>query len=426
MDLRSIHKSRELGQGSFGIVYQGSLEDGTEVAIKVLRSNLSEEAKRRFCREVRLQGQLDHVNVMPILFAETDADEAFLVMPLGSVNLRTILTELNEEEKISAFIEICHGVQHAHEEGVIHRDLKPDNVLFVNGVLKISDFGLCMELDRQTSVLTRIDQNLGTVFYMAPEQIKNPSGADERADIYALGKILYELLTEDFPVAPDLTGIKNGYRFIIDKCIRSNPSDRFYSVAKLVEQVKLVSRPDTTLDSPMDAISKLMLIAARNVKSEDSLEVMNYFLSRANDGQLYRQALTKVPFSVMELIAAIDQNGFETLMLTYALHVAGDLTFSYVDEAAQVLSNGLKLLVSPSAMKEVFKRLLIMGYRHNRYFVRSCVRNIVCGLTDRDLIQSITEVIYENQSYAAWYSECTNSSTPEIISTAFTEANMSI
>jgi serine/threonine-protein kinase len=203
-----------LGEGGMGRVYRGRhLSTGRSLAIKVLHSEHSRKDKMvlRFQREAQAASRLMHPNVVGVVdFGETDDDLLFLVMELvEGATLRRLIRNgpMSGNRALALFAQLCDGLGHAHGRGLIHRDLKPDNILVeptAGGELaRIVDFGIAVvrdpaadDADQQR--LTTEGQVLGTPHYMAPEQARGME-IDERADLYALGVILYEMLAGTLP-----------------------------------------------------------------------------------------------------------------------------------------------------------------------------------------------------------------------------------
>src|SRR5215813_4597487 len=209
-----------LGAGGMGTVYRARrLHIGDEVAVKVLRSELvlDEDAIERFRREARSAAMISHQNVVSIHdFSDARGDDApaYIVMELvRGTSLRNLLKRegrLSPERAVALMRDICSGVGVAHRQGVLHRDLKPDNVIVTPAAhdaasesVKVVDFGLAKLRDAQVaSALTQTGAVLGTLYYMSPEQCRGEE-LDPRADVYSLGAMLYEMLTGNTPLKAD-------------------------------------------------------------------------------------------------------------------------------------------------------------------------------------------------------------------------------
>lgn len=204
---------RRLGAGATGVVYQASPSDGSRpVAVKVLNDNLGHISalKRRFEREARALAKLKHPHVVHISDFGVDNDVTFIAMEmLVGETLEDVLQRapIDPLRAVGVSLQTMRGVAFAHENGIVHRDLKPANIFLrqVAGgidVVKVLDFGLAkfMEVDElsQDATLTRKGRIVGTPAYMAPEQITGVS-LDVRADVYAAGVLLYEMLADQRP-----------------------------------------------------------------------------------------------------------------------------------------------------------------------------------------------------------------------------------
>jgi hypothetical protein len=234
-----------IGEGGMGMVYRGHGAIGSIelVAVKFLGTKAtSREHLLRFRREVRLHAtRLDHPNIISLLGSQLDGGWPYFVMEYaheGSLRERLQRGPIEPAEGFAIFESICAGVGHAHSQGVVHRDLKPENILQVNaGVWKVSDFGLCMEMARQTTTLTQTNLGLGTAIYCSPEQLRNAKDVDHRTDVYSLAVVLFELLTGNFPPVR-LSEVPEPYRGTIDKATERDPSRRYQSVDEFLKAVQ--------------------------------------------------------------------------------------------------------------------------------------------------------------------------------------------
>jgi serine/threonine protein kinase len=214
-----------LGQGGMGCVYRARrLHIGDEVAVKLLSHELLRDnySIERFRREAQSAAMIRHPNVVTIHDfsdgTEGDPAEAYIVMELvRGESLRGLLERegrLSPERAINFMRDICAGVGVAHRQGLLHRDLKPDNVIIspptADGereTAKVVDFGLAKIRDENVSPLTETGSMMGTIYYMSPEQCRGEE-LDARADVYSLGAMLYEMLAGRPPFrASNITGL---------------------------------------------------------------------------------------------------------------------------------------------------------------------------------------------------------------------------
>ena len=198
---------RAIGRGGMGVVFK-AIQSNTrrQVALKVLLEGpfATSQSRKRFEREISLSAQLRHPNIIPIYDSGTFDGRMYYAMeyvrgmPLDEWAATTHPTV---RQKLTLFIKVCEAMRHAHQRGVIHRDMKPSNILVQSdGKPNLLDFGLAKQGtfgDMTTSLTAQI---IGTPAYMSPEQAAgDPSGIDVRTDVYSLGVVLYELLTNQMP-----------------------------------------------------------------------------------------------------------------------------------------------------------------------------------------------------------------------------------
>jgi serine/threonine-protein kinase len=262
---------RPLGHGGMATVYLGhDSELDRPVAVKVLAESLAgdEAFRRRFLREARVAARLSHPNVVAVYDAGEESGRPYIVMEY--VEGRTLAEVLGQrgqlpaDEAVGLGLQACRGLEHAHAAGLVHRDVKPQNLLLRrDGTLKIADFGIARAAD--ATALTHVGTVLGTAAYLAPEQALGEA-VTSAADVYSLGAVLYELITGrppyEFESLADLAAKQEEGaitavselaptvpRLVEDAVMRSlarNPSDRPSSAAALAAELAPGDEAPTT------------------------------------------------------------------------------------------------------------------------------------------------------------------------------------
>jgi serine/threonine-protein kinase len=282
----------ELGRGGMAVVYLArDVKHGRDVAVKIIRPELAAALGRdRFLREIAIAAQLHHPHIVP-LYDSGEADGLlYYVMPYEpGHSLRDRLARegpLPVDEAITMLCDVCDALAYAHERGIVHRDVKPDNVLVTGRHAMVTDFGVAKamtESARDAKTLTTHGIVMGTPAYMAPEQIAADPHVDHRADIYAVGVLAFELLTGEPPFGGEVQDVLSAHLTqppplltalrpdvpaalsdCIAKCLAKQRADRWESADALRG---CLARIDTSLASaggraPRRRTVALVLVAA--------------------------------------------------------------------------------------------------------------------------------------------------------------------
>jgi serine/threonine protein kinase len=199
---------RELGRGGMGVVYLASARDGELVAVKAIAKNeidIEDDGVARLEREAEILNRLDHPNL--VKFHESGADDNYFYLVMQYIDGGTLTDRLKAQgtlppdEALGIVAAVSSALSAASQEQIVHRDIKPGNILFTAaGEVKVADFGIASQLDDMIDTrMTLSGLGLGTPSYMAPEQARDSMRVDARSDIYALGIVLYEMLTGGLP-----------------------------------------------------------------------------------------------------------------------------------------------------------------------------------------------------------------------------------
>jgi eukaryotic-like serine/threonine-protein kinase len=201
---------KKIGEGGMGKVYKAAHPTlNRNIIIKQLTVSRNKVAIQRFLREASLMLDFRHENIVPVYDHFKERSSYYIVMEfVDGMSLEDLIkrSPLPPIEAILIFREICRGLKYAHDHGVIHRDIKPDNVLISNtGEVKLADFGIASS-DESEDNLTKTGTAMGTPAYMSPEQIEDAKNADCQSDIYSMGVMLYQMVTGKRPFPGNLSG----------------------------------------------------------------------------------------------------------------------------------------------------------------------------------------------------------------------------
>jgi non-specific serine/threonine protein kinase len=258
---------REIGRGGMATVYLAAdLKHGRKVAIKVMHPETAAAiGPDRFLREIEVVARLTHPHILPLHDSGTAAGQLYFVMPyIGGESLRARIErdrQLPLEDALRLTREIASALGHAHHHGLVHRDIKPENVLLADGIALVADFGLARVMSSPGGRgLTTVGTAVGTPTYMAPEQALGSTEVDGRADVYALGCVLYEMLVGQppftgpvesiayqhvnaapRPVSEMRPGVPGGVVAAIGKALAKAPADRHATAARFAEALAVAS-----------------------------------------------------------------------------------------------------------------------------------------------------------------------------------------
>ena len=442
------YRLRELiGEGGFGLVYKAEQTEPIyrPVAIKLIKPGRdTRRVIARFDAERQTLALMDHPNIAQVFDAGSTPDgHPYFVMELvdgTTITQHCVEKRVPLKERLRLVIDVCRAVQHAHQKGIIHRDIKPSNVLVSmkdRAVVKVIDFGVAKALHEpllSTSAETRIEHVVGTPLYMSPEQAAG-DGIDTRSDVYALGVVLYELLTGSTPFTTENQGADRAkiLRAIIeeqpqrpsDRARKENPGSdvrtlqgdldwiaikalakeserRYQSAADLAADLQRYLDGDTVLATPPTATYRLKKFAWKYrvpLTTAATVFVITIVGAAVATGQAIRAR--KAEFEA-EKAAVRSENALRFLVDMFRspnpTHKGRELTVaSLLGEALdELLSNEIKQDLDPAAKAELlyaigesFQGLGLMNESIRATNEAYEIRKTVLGLSHKDTLQAL-------------------------------------
>ena len=340
-----------IGQGGMGIVYRGvQVSLNRPVAIKLMRCGMDGHygLENRFQREAQAMGQLNHPNIVTIFdYGHIGKEFQYFVMEhVDGTDLAEIMRTGGMTPQLAVMLlpQICLALEYAHSKGIVHRDIKPANIMITRlGEVKVMDFGLAKKIDQFNSFVTQTNMIMGTAEYAAPEQIDAHREVDHRADIYAMGVMIYQMLMGHLPRGAwqppsSKAGVDSRLDSVVVRAMMPDRNQRFQSVTELRRALEaataapptgdLSGRPATTSVSPTRGVSqsvpRRVLLLEDDLLVRDilrrNLELSGLQVVETGDGretlQLYHEALQQGhPYELVILDLTIPEGmgGAETM-----------------------------------------------------------------------------------------------------------------
>ncbi len=324
----------KLGAGAMAVVYKAKqLSLNRTVAIKVLPKRFSENTEyvERFYKEGQAAAKLNHNNIVQAFDVGEAGGYHYFVMEY--VEGKTLYDDLSagkvfgEEEAMDIIIQVAHALAHAHACGLIHRDVKPKNIMInTAGVVKLADMGLARETTDIEAAQTEAGKAYGTPYYIAPEQIRGEIDIDGRADIYGLGATLYHIVTGRVPfmadnpsdvmrkhlreqlVPPDYinTSLSAGISEIIEIMMAKRKEDRYENVEELLTDLEAVQNGQP----PLRAHKRFDVTELEKLEDGDAIE--------AREGLYREETITRYRIAILILGAAVVVSLLVIILLVFA------------------------------------------------------------------------------------------------------------
>ncbi|WP_281966294.1 serine/threonine-protein kinase [Serinicoccus marinus] len=404
-----------LGTGGFADVYRATdRKTGEVVAVKILKNitAVDDEAVLRFRRELRLMEEhLDHPHVNTVIAHGSfdTADEIWCAMPLAVGSLADEIERFQGKvgEVVDLARQLCDGIGYVHEQGILHRDLKPGNILrSAEGLWTISDFGLAREDERQSQALTTtLAVGMGTYFYTSPEQWIRPKHAERRDDVFSVGKILQHALTGQVPLVSADQMPESPLRPVIQRA--TGPREgRYPTMSDLLAAIEqAVQAYSTEWEDPKDRLGRLRPRLAGETVDRVATEELLRWMQDDDDEEFDHAARALVASSrkVIEYLWNAHPAAYRKAAVRMGGWMNGGFAFEYCDDIADTARLLWSVSGDNDVLRAVVRGLVELGGGHNRWHVRDVLVDILQGLKDPEAAVVALEALQSTYvGYVDW------------------------
>ncbi|HXF47626.1 MAG TPA: serine/threonine-protein kinase, partial [Burkholderiaceae bacterium] len=361
----------EIGAGAMGRVYKAyDPEIGRTIAIKMLASELrlNDEYRTRFLREARGAGVLSHPNIVTVFDAGEQESAPYIAMEFVDGTTLADFVKRGERLPVETVVEIgiqlARALDYAHQRGIVHRDVKPGNIMVVRDSwnIKVTDFGICRIDSGDATRRTRLGDVLGTPHYMSPEQVVG-ANVDARSDLFSAGVVLYQLLCGALPFDGDT------FVTVALKIAKSDPvsldkmrPDVPLSLRRIVDRA-LKKQPEKRFQSGKEMADALVGVARELAESRDKKARTR----RVPLGVKWAAAMALLVVVTMGLTAALIHNRQSAAMLDQVLRYGGSLAkFMASQNAVPLLSEdwaAMEVFIQETTRRQDFGYLLVVDHR---------------------------------------------------------------
>lgn len=378
----------EVLAGGMSEVYR--VFDGTErYVLKIVKEDASKDNIKLFRREIRILKNLNHPNIMEIVADTYDSERPYYVMPnCGKSFVELACSKSSDLELLNYVISFCEAIQYAHEAGVFHRDIKPQNVLLYKDVVKVSDFGLSRFVNRDTTTMTKTSTTAGTAGYMPPEYHagKFKDGTVE-SDVYMIGKTLYYVFSHGKDISNVRAEMVSVPIFsIVDKCTKDAPAQRYSSVLTIVAELKEYRDLLKAAEAAPKTIKEIKKEYNPNTPQFNT-EVFKTLSTLGYNPNDWANTLEQLKNQELAQILTYNRDSIVSLSLHFVDCIENPnevVQFNDIDEYARFTKILVNSNTDESIKQNLIMFLLNMSISYNRYPAMKVVANILNEQIDRD------------------------------------------
>jgi hypothetical protein len=326
--------------------------------------------------------KLDHPNIVKVVHSKLEAAPYWYIMPYYKSSLRKELLLIKDDgARIRRiFSAVLDAVEYAHSQGILHRDLKLSNILLNDDNVAVSDFGLGRIVDAKSTRKTNIGDYLGTFMYMAPEQMADAKRADERSEVYSLGRILYSLYTGPlWGVVQDTSRIDPGAALIIDRCTQVDSDRRYQSVKDLKEAWSRMfeQNPKEAETDELKALTE-KLSGQPSIAAPEFDRLIHLLRTYAGDPAVLHEVVMKMKARLVQEIYGTNRDFMRRIINDFVEHAnSQSWGYAYTDDIGNVCRTLFKALNDYEIRATLIHCLLEVGYSHNRFHVMGIFKELI-------------------------------------------------
>lgn len=418
MPYRFLTGEPALGSGGYGSVHpchqvkDGEvINDRLAVKICVLEHDEDEAEKfNRFRNGGKLGKRLRHHNIMSVIATGDRKDGTpYIVMPLAEGNLEDWLAAYRtDEEHLAIFRQVLEAIAFAHGQNILHRDIKPENVLLVNGVPKVADFDLAKDIDATAAVgITETNIGIGTEGYVAPEQCVDLKRVRATTDVYALGRLLWRMLSGRQPphLSPlNLTLVPAQYRSLIARASEYRASDRYGTAAEMLRAFEaLVAAPPGSPKQVAQDLAERWNGDEPERHWKTLRQVDEHFSQHPDDEALHYELAPFLPPELLDAWMREHPGGFAQMVDGVDEACLGSLPWDDCDGFARFYLRIFKNSADHPLRVRAVEQVLKIGASHNRYPVATMLRSALYDVEDDDSVEIVVEAAHNQSDYAQWF-----------------------
>ena len=365
---------------------------------------------RRFRREIRAQRSLSHPGIMPVLDIDDLDGTPVYFMPVAEKTLEDEILAgggFSPAAAITVLGSIVNAVHHAHQQGIHHRDLKPPNVLMVDGRWVVGDFGLCRDIHSDSTVFTRTGNIIGTIAYMAPEQYEDGHSTGPQVDVFALGRIFYYMLTARHPLNKLRVGLLPvEYRALFERATADDPADRYPSVAEFGRALEVAG---FRLHEPTPSVERAReLLAAVLDRQPGAAGELLALLNDTGVEEYGREEeallhfITLLPPAALTSLHKVDKKAFRDLLLDFDVRTLGTWPGEFADMLVDFHANVYATVDDPDVGAAALDRIADLGLKYRRTHGARVFARLALAAADPDEALPLVRATRRNSSFSRW------------------------